>query len=140
MSTKLSIRLRPAATCAATALSLFAALAPCTSRAADPNEILADKAIAWSWRVDNQKLHPLALEDKLNDKSLPLMGECFQIVLGDGTVLKSSDLQLDGTPKVESLERDFSSPSLARHFPGKELVAQFSAPDKHLTAEWRVSL
>ena len=121
-------------------LCLFAVSFSFVSRAAQPNAVLANESIAWSWRVDHQKLQPLSLEDKLNHETLPLSGDCFQIVLGDGTVLKSSDLQLDGTPKVESLERDMSSPTLAQHFPGKELVARFSAPDKHLSAEWRVSL
>ncbi|HZI32133.1 MAG TPA: hypothetical protein VFF11_07315, partial [Candidatus Binatia bacterium] len=71
---------------------------------------------------------------------MPLTGDCFELILGDGTVLKSSDFQLDGTPKVETLKRDVSSPTLAEHFPGRELVAKFSAPKQHLTAEWRVLL
>lgn len=132
--------LKRAATHAAAGLWLLLILSPCASHAAGANGVLEDKAITWSWRVEQQKLQPLSLEDKLNNKSLPLTGDCFEVVLGDGTALKSSDLQLDGAPKIESLERDASSPTLARHFSGKQLVAHFSAPDKHLSAEWRVSL
>src|SRR5690242_10488063 len=110
------------------------------SHAATTSGQLTDKSIAWNWQIENGKLQPVSVTDKLNDKTLPLTGDCFELILGDGTVLKSSDFQLDGTPKVETLKRDVSSPTLAEHFPGRELVAKFSAPKHHLTAEWRVLL
>ncbi|HTL74261.1 MAG TPA: alpha-N-acetylglucosaminidase TIM-barrel domain-containing protein [bacterium] len=101
---------------------------------------LENKSIAWECRSLDGKLQPVSVGDKLNGKTLPLSGDCFELVLGDGTVLKSSDFHFNGTPEVKALKRDRSSTTLARHFPGKELVAQLSAPEHHLSAEWRVLL
>jgi hypothetical protein len=108
--------------------------------AAESSGQLENKAIAWSWRVVDGQLQPVSVADKLNGGTLPLSGECFQLVLGDGTVLKSSDFKLFGSPEVEKLKPDAASPVAAKHFSGKELVAEFSAPDKNLAAEWRVIL
>lgn len=101
---------------------------------------LENKAITWNWRVENGKLQPVSVDDKLNDKTLLLTGDCFELVLGDGTVLKSSDFQLDSAPAIETLKPDSASPMLARHFSGKQLAAKFSAPQNHLAAEWRILL
>ncbi|HZT23036.1 MAG TPA: enterotoxin [Verrucomicrobiae bacterium] len=101
---------------------------------------LENRSLAWVWKVENGHLQPVSLTDKFSGETRPLSGECFQLVLGDGTVLKSSDFKLDGPPEVEKLKPDAASPVAAKHFPGKELVAEFSAPAKHLAAEWRVIL
>ncbi len=113
-----------------------------SARAASPafGKRLENRSLAWVWKVENGHLQPVSLTDKFSGETRPLSGECFQLVLGDGTVLKSSDFKLDGPPEVEKLKPDAASPVAAKHFPGKELVAEFSAPAKHLAAEWRVIL
>ena len=101
---------------------------------------LSNKDIACEWRLADGTLQPTRVEDKINRETLELGGECFRLVLGDGTVLKSSDFKLDAPPKIESLKPEPKSPTLARHFGGKQLTAKFSAPERNLSAEWRVSL
>lgn len=101
---------------------------------------LENKAIAWQGKVSNGTLRPSAVEDKLNKAELSLAGDCFELVLGDGSVLKASDFKLETDPQIESLKRDAASPTLVRQFSGKQLVAHFTLPDKHLSAEWRVLL
>lgn len=123
-----------------TALCCLIVIPFLASHAAPASGQLANKSIAWNWQVDNNKLQPVSVTDKLNGKTLPLTGDCFELILGDGTVLKSSDFQLVGLPKIEAIKKDSSSPTLAKHFPGKQLVATFSAPQHHLSAEWRVLL
>jgi hypothetical protein len=103
-------------------------------------ETLENKSVAWEWSVADGKLQPARLVDKVNGGSLMLSGECFRIELGDGTILKSSDFKMDGQPVVESLKRDADSPTASRHEAGRQLVATFSAPEKNLSAEWRVIL
>jgi hypothetical protein len=112
--------------------------APLCRAAADAS--LENKCIAWHGNVRNGKLQPAQVDDKLNGGSLALTGECFRLELGDGTVLKSSDFKLAGPPAIEDLKREPASPTFARHEAGRQLVARFSAPDKHLSAEWRVLL
>ncbi|MGH7953526.1 MAG: hypothetical protein ACREFE_16645 [Limisphaerales bacterium] len=83
---------------------------------------LANKSIAWNWRVTDGKFQPVRVDDRINGGTLPLAGDCFQLALGDGTVLKSSDFKLEGSPKVEKLKRKPNSPTLAKHFSGWQLV------------------
>jgi len=101
---------------------------------------LEGKAIVWRGDLTAGTLHPTRVDDKLNNKTLPLEGECFQLTLGDGTVLHASDFTLSGQPQLEALTRDPDSPTLAKHFPGKQLVVRFLLPNKNLSANWRVIL
>ena len=71
--------------------------------AAETSGKLENKAVAWSWRVVDGKLQPVRLEDKLNGTTLSLSGECFQVVLGGGAVVKASDFKLDGPPQERLL-------------------------------------
>ncbi|HEY1786836.1 MAG TPA: enterotoxin, partial [Verrucomicrobiae bacterium] len=71
---------------------------------------------------------------------ISLGDDCFQVVLGDGTILKSSDLKLIAPPKLERLAVDKASPVAAMHDAGQEFVADFSAPKENLAIEWRVVL
>jgi hypothetical protein len=109
-------------------------------RGAETGASLENKSIAFHWNVEDGKLQPSRVDDKLNGGSLALAGECFQLELGDGTILKSSDFKLAEPPVIESLKRKPDSPTVARHEAGRQLVAKFSAPDKNLSAEWRVIL
>ncbi len=101
---------------------------------------LANDAVAWNWRVADGELQSISIEDKLDGRTIPLDGECFELVLGDGTLLKSSDFKLILPPVVEKLKPEPDSPVAARHFAGKQLTAEFAAPKENLTAEWRVIL
>lgn len=109
-------------------------------RGADASTLLENKSIAWHWSIVNGNLQPTGVDDKLNGGSLALTGECFQVELGDGAILKSSDFKLAGPPSIESLKREPNSPTLSRRESGRQLVAKFSAPDRNLSAEWRVIL
>jgi hypothetical protein len=101
---------------------------------------LENKSVTFHWSAQNGKLRPTGIDDKVNGSSLALGDECFCIELGDGTILKSSDFKLLAPPRIEPLKPDLDSPTLARHEAGLQLVAKFSAPEKNLSAEWRVIL
>ncbi len=120
-------------------ISVFLSLGVSTGLAGEIGGRLEDDAIAWQWHLDG-KFGPAQLDDKINGARLNLTGECFELVLGDGTVLKASDFKLDGTPEEERLAPDPDSPTLARHFPGRQLLVKFSDADRNLSAEWRVIL
>ena len=101
---------------------------------------LENRTIAWYWRLADGKLQPVRVVDKLNGATLNLAGECFQLVLGDGTVVKASDFKLDGPPEEAALKPEPDSPTMARHFPGRQLVVKLSHATRNLSAEWRVML
>lgn len=109
-------------------------------RAADSISKLENKSIAFRWSVPDGKLQPAGVDDKLNGGSITLGGECFRVELGDGTILKSSDFKVTGSPTVETLKPQADSPTAALHESGRQLVAKFVAPEKNLSAEWRVIL
>lgn len=101
---------------------------------------LEDESIAWRGELIGGRLQPTRLDDKLNRNNLALTGECFRLVLGDGTVLKASDFQIQGAPRIETLKPDTASPILARHFPGHKLIVNCFEPGKGLFAQWSVIL
>jgi hypothetical protein len=123
-----------------TTVITVAVLSAAIARAADEGLTLKNKFVSWHGNVSHEKLQPLRVEDRLNGGSLALANDCFRVELGDGTVLRSSDFKLVNTLVVESLKPQPDSSVAARHEAGRQLVASFSAPDKHLSAEWRVIL
>ncbi len=82
----------------------------------------------------------MLVTDKVNGGTLPLGRECFQVVLGDGTTVRSTDCTLREPPQAVPLPADPTSPVAGRHFAGQQLVARFADDQDHLTAEWRVIL
>lgn len=108
--------------------------------AAETSGQLENEHIRFQWNVRDGKLQPASVEDRSSHQSLSLAGECFGIQFGDGIVLKASDFKLVGEPKVEALKRDPHSPTVSRHESGQQLLARFSAPERNLSAEWRVIL
>jgi hypothetical protein len=110
------------------------------TRATEGSGTLANNALAWHWRVVDNTLKPERLDDKLNGGALPLTGDCFQLVFRDGQTMKASDFELVEQPESEPLRLDPSSPVRARHSPGRQLVAKFAAPSRHLAATFRVIL
>jgi hypothetical protein len=120
---------------------LAAALLLATAAAAPGGEWkLENKFVAWHGASAGGALHGTRLDDKINGRFLNLAGDCFQVTLGDGTVLKASDFKLEGEPRIVPLPVDQAAPTVALHFPGQELVARFAAPDGRLSAEWHVIL
>jgi hypothetical protein len=107
---------------------------------AQPIGRLANDSVEWNWCETKDEFHAVSLEDKASRERIALGGDCFQVFLGDGTILKSSCLKLLASPRVEPLGVNRSSPVAAMHEPGRELVAEFSAPDEHLAIEWRLIL
>ena len=101
---------------------------------------LENNNLAWHWRQTDGKLQPASVDDKLNGGSLKLGGECFELLLGDGRTVKSSNLKLLENPKIETLTPEPGSPVAAKHYGGHQLIARFAGSEEHLTAEWRVIL
>ncbi len=104
------------------------------------NGEIKDDSIAWHWQLAGGKFQSFQADDRVNGGTLLFSGNCYELVLGDGTVLKSSDFQLDGVPKIQKLKREPASPVAADHFSGEQFVADFSAPHENLLAEWHMIL
>jgi hypothetical protein len=100
---------------------------------------LENDAIAWQWDVVLGKL-TATLKDKADGTSLAIHSECFQLLLTDGRIVKASDLQLVGDPRVDVLPAEPASPTLARHSSGSQLTLAFADERDHLSATWQAKL
>ncbi len=85
-------------------MSLLLSLGIFTAQPAETNGKLENEAVAWSWHFVDGMFRPVRLDDKLNGTSLYLTGECFQLELGDGTIVRASDLKVDGRPEEMGVE------------------------------------
>jgi hypothetical protein len=102
--------------------------------------VLQNDRVAWRWEQTQGRILPARLDVKPDGSSLALGGECFQLVLGDGTTLNASDFKLAGEPETVPLKPEPDSPTVARRLAGQQLVVKLAAPRPDLKAEWRVIL
>ena len=100
---------------------------------------LENSAVDWQWHWSSGRLSS-TLKNKADSATLETHGECFELVLGDGRIIKASDLKLISAPRTEDLATDPVSPVAARHFAGRQLTLEFSDERDHLTAVWQASL
>lgn len=106
---------------------------------AQENGKLENDAIAWKWDLASGKLTS-ALINKSDGATLAIRSEPFQLMMGDGRTIKASDLKLAGSPRMDELAAEPASPTLARHFPGRQLTLVFTDEGDHLTATWQAEL
>ncbi len=124
----------------ATSVSLLLIFGIAVGHAAAPAGTLENGEIAWHWQVAGRVLRSERMDDKHSGGSFALGGECFQLLLGDGRVLKASDFELLKNPVVELIPPNPKSSILAEHSSGKQLVAKFAHRSQKVTADWRVIL
>lgn len=117
------------------ALALLSALA---CRAEDQGN-LENRAIDWQWHWASGQLTSV-LSNNVDGTSLATHGECFELLLGDGRILRASDFKLVNPPKTEDLPAGAGSPVAALSFPGMQLVLELQDDNDHLTADWRASV
>jgi len=63
-------------------ISLLLSVGISAGHAGETGGKLGNRAIAWSWHLVGGKLRPIRMDDRLNETTLNLNGECFQLVLG----------------------------------------------------------
>lgn len=100
---------------------------------------LENSALVWQWNLAAGKLTS-TLKNQTDGTALNIQSEPFQLVLEDGRIVKASDLKLVGAPSTDDLPADPASPTLACHFPGKQLTLVFTDEPDHLTLTWQAEL
>ena len=100
--------------------------------------ILENDAIACVWSNRDGWLTLRRVEDKLSGTSLNFKSaECFQLVLGNERILKSSDLKIVGMPQITDIEPSPASCRLAERSGGKQVAVMLVSTDKNLVVQWR---
>jgi len=111
------------------------------SRMTQNELILENDAIACAWSIREGQLILSRVTDKLSATTLDSMdAECFQLVLANGRILKSSDLKIVGAPRMTNLEPNGASCRMAERFGGKQIALILHSADDNLSVEWAVTL
>jgi hypothetical protein len=116
-------------------LAMLSSLVCC----AQDHGTLQNGDIAWEWNLGNGGLTS-TLEAKVDGLAVALTSPAFELTLGDGTVLTCSNFKLTNAARTENAPVEPDSPTLSRHFPGQQLVLQFTDDKDHLAALWVTSL
>jgi hypothetical protein len=99
--------------------------------------ILENRAIAAVWRLTGGSFHPGATTDKLDGKDMAAAVDAFSILLSDKRAIAASSLKIAGKPRIEDLRAEPHAPRLSDRLPGKQLVVEFSDPERALDVTWR---
>ncbi|MFC1633749.1 enterotoxin [Planctomycetota bacterium] len=108
------------------------------SRITQNELILENNAIACAWSIREGRLRLRRVADKLSGTTLDLKDtECFQLVLSNERILKSSDLKIVGAPRMASLKPNRTACRLAERFGGKQMTVTLHSTDDNLSVRWR---
>ncbi len=105
--------------------------------------ILENNVLSCTWDISQGRLRPKHVTDKKSGmRSIPYSpeGECLQLILENGRILKASDLKIVGEPESTNLQPNRKSCRLAEQFGGKQIRVILASPDDNLTVEWRAIL
>ncbi len=103
--------------------------------------VLENDVLSCQWDITEGRLKLDRLVDKLAGSAIDAgEGECFQLVLGDGRVLKASDMRIFGMFQTKNIVPDIKSCRLSERLGGKEILITFGLPDENLEVRWRAIL
>jgi hypothetical protein len=100
---------------------------------------LSNAAIAAQWSVDAGHFHFLRVNEP-NGAVLQVPDDAFTIMLRDGEPIRSSEMRVVGTPRVESIVGRGGASRLAERLPGKQASVQLEDYAKRLHVDWRAEL
>jgi hypothetical protein len=101
---------------------------------------LSNNAIEAEWRFQENGLVATTLTDRLSNRTISLASSAFVIALQDGTVLKSSEMQVSAPPRLQKLAPDPKASQLAARFGGWQIEMGLSDPGNRLQVNWRAIL
>jgi len=101
---------------------------------------LANSAIRATWRLNNGHIGGLVLRDRIGTQELFSAGDAFVLILADGSVIRSAQLQLTHAPAMQPLAAAAGASRLADRIPGKSITAELSDGDGTLKIDWRIDL
>ena len=102
--------------------------------------VLENAVLSCEWDISDGRLKLDQLVDKLAGATINAgEGECFQLILDSGRMLRASHLKILGIPKMKTIKPDPMSCRLAERYSGKEIIATLTSPDD-LTVLWLAML
>ena len=97
---------------------------------------LANDVMAVSWTIVDNVVTPNLLTNRINDTTLKMDGELFELLRPDGGRIRASDMHIVGSPRVDRLAVEPTSPKLANHFGGRQISVDLEDASGNLAAQW----
>src|SRR5271168_4157777 len=82
---------------------------------------LSNDAIEAEWRFHENGLVATTLTDHFTNRTISLVSSAFVVALQDGTVLKSSEMQVIALPRLRKLDPDPNASQRAARFGGWQI-------------------
>lgn len=98
---------------------------------------LSNQFIAVSWRVERGRLRAVNVEDRLSRRIVTLPESAFTIILKNATEIKSAEMRVIGTPRVEVLHRNVGASRLAERIGGRQIAITLEDEEGRVRASWR---
>ncbi len=103
--------------------------------------ILRNAAVSCVWRTEGKCLRPVQVTNRLTGQVIDLSEtELFRLVLSDGSVIKSSELEIVDPPEARSLHADPDAHCEFKRHPGRFLSASLISEDRNLKVTWQAEL
>lgn len=116
------------------AAGFFAVLLPGVLLAAERSLTLTNGIVTGRWTLANGQIRPLDLTDISHKRTIALAPADFEIFLEDGSRVRSDEMKVVGTPRVESVGKDSNSPKRSDGLGGKRLVVVLASNSGSITA------
>ncbi|MCX5643443.1 MAG: enterotoxin [Phycisphaerae bacterium] len=101
--------------------------------------LLSNNVLEYKWTVEDGHLRPIYVRTKPPGTRSEL-GECFELVLPEGRILKASDLKVLRGPNLDTLQADRKARGLGARNGGKQVRVTLATSDGNLTIQWRAEL
>jgi hypothetical protein len=99
--------------------------------------LLSNSVLEYKWIVEDGHLSPIYVRGGTSRAEL---GECFELVLPEGRILKASDLKVLRGPELDTLRPNAKAQRLAARNGGRQVRVTLSTSDGNLTIQWRAEL
>jgi hypothetical protein len=136
------IALFPAAALCATDTPVYFAPEPGVAKAEVNRDgfSIANHVLRMSWKNSVDGVHGLEFADAIAHRATPAQPLPFVLLLGDGSVLTSSDMTVVEAPKVVELAAQPDAARLSEQFLGKAVVVELADKSGKLRVLWTVIL
>jgi hypothetical protein len=105
-----------------------------------PDDItLANETLSATWSASAGSLRAVRVVDRETGAVQPLSPDAFSLLLGDGTLVRATDL-VAGTPRLERFRGDERASRMSERSGGQRLVVDLADRAGRLRASWRAIL
>ncbi len=102
--------------------------------------ILENNLFAARWSLRRGKVAGVELVEHPSENHIPLSHDLFVLKFRDGSVLRSSTMEPQGDPQVESLRAEPEALKSAERFPGQQVIVNLEDRNRQLSVAWKAIL